>query len=628
MSYRIAIEILANAAGLRTELNKSSGSVSRFAQGARKEFNALKDSVTSLTGKLTGLGLSYLAMQQMKASAQLDKSLAQIGQTADVTGDQVRGLRSELFTMSKETGQGVDELKEGFNALIQSGLGMAEAKETLKGINIAMAVTGANAQVLSGGLTVAATAFQFDLSKPGKALELLDKMAIAGRLGNAELESLSQIFSRVGVNASSAGMGFDKTLGFIEALSMVERAPERLATLADSTLRMFTNLSYMTEAQKGTGVKFFDKDGARRDAVEVLKDIKKKYDTFKTDKERAIFIQTAFGKADLDTIKGIKTLLQGDSLNKVTEFSTKIGNSGGTLKKDLNEATSNLVDQAGRLKNTLRQAADNFAQPINNVLADLIKWSLAKKEEGGLELSGKKIIAGGAVLGMGTLLAARYGNMAIGSLASKLLKKGGSTAAGIAERKAIEAATGVTPVFVTNWPAKWMVNESSPIDALRQRIPTGPLSSGGIVPQGSIAAASGIGLGSSTAIIGATMLATFAAYQGILRGSEAITSYLKAGDKGSWREKAFDSMTGKTPIFRHNREKIVNNVLNEKTERIIKDTERTEKVEKIIRETRTGQSGTGVPEIKNHINITVDKDGRVFQEGSMKTEIKANRGQF
>lgn len=36
---------------------------------------------------------------------------------------------------------------------------------------------------------------------------------------------------------------------------------------------------------------------------------------------------------------------------------------------------------------------------------------------------------------------------------AKLLRSLGSTAGGIAEGKAVEAATGVTPVFVTNWPA-------------------------------------------------------------------------------------------------------------------------------------------------------------------------------
>ncbi len=41
-----------------------------------------------------------------------------------------------------------------------------------------------------------------------------------------------------------------KTLGFIEGLSQIQKEPERLATLADSTLRVFTDMRYMMAAQR------------------------------------------------------------------------------------------------------------------------------------------------------------------------------------------------------------------------------------------------------------------------------------------------------------------------------------------------------------------------------------------
>ena len=314
---KLFLQILANASGLKREMGESGTAVSRFTQGAKREFSSLKGALGGIEGKLAGLGISIGALQQMRVSAQLDKDLTQIGQTAGESAGQIALLRSDLFRMGKESGQDVESLKNGFNALVQSGLNMGEAKSTLDGVNIAMAVTGAKAETLSAGLTVAAQAFQFDLAKPGQALELLDKMTVAGRLGNAELENLSGIFARIGVNAQSAGMSFDKTLGFIEALSKVERNPERLATLADSTLRTFTNMNYMASAQKGTGIKFYSDKGKRRDPLDVLKEIKKRYDTLKTDLQRDSFVQAAFGKADLDTIKGIKTLLQSNNLPEV-----------------------------------------------------------------------------------------------------------------------------------------------------------------------------------------------------------------------------------------------------------------------------------------------------------------------
>ena len=454
---KLFLQILANASGLKREMGESGSAVNRFTQGAKREFSSLKGAMGSLQGKLAGIGVSIAALQQFRMSAQLDKDLTQIGQTAGEGAGQVAQLRSDLFRMGKDSGQDIDSLKNGFNALVQSGLNMGEAKSTLDGVNIAMAVTGAKAETLSAGLTVAAQAFQFDLAKPGQALELLDKMTVAGRLGNAELEGLSQIFARVGINAKAAGLDFDKTLGFLESLSKVERNPERLATLADSTLRVFTNMNYMASAQKGTGIKFYSDTGKRRDPLEVLKNIKSKYDTLKTDFARDSFVQAAFGKSDLDTIKGIRTLLQSNSLAEVGRMSGMIKDAGGSLKRDFSEATRNLIDQTGRLKNTMRAAADDFVKPINQTLSDWMSFMMDKKEKGGLELSGQQIAGGTAAILGGTYALSKVGNALLGNWTKKKIGSlSGSTAVGVAEGKLLQAATGVTPVFVTNWPAGGM----------------------------------------------------------------------------------------------------------------------------------------------------------------------------
>lgn len=459
---KILLELIADARRFKDGMRQGEQSVTSFAHRAKKEAAEVRNVFNSLRGKLAGMGLSIGTGALLWQSAGLDKSLAQIGQTAGATGQEVTNLRKDLFRLGKDSGQVVDNLKEGFNVLAQSGLNMKEASATLDGINIAMAVTGSEAKTLAGGLTVAAEAFQFDLAKPGKALELLDKMTVAGRLGNAELENLSDIFARVGVNASSAGMNFNSTLAFVEGLSRIERQPERLATLADSTLRVFTNLRYMAEAQKATGIKFFDAKGQRRDAMAVLEDIRNKYKTFNTEQQRAAFVQKAFGKADQDTIKGLRTLLTGNSLDNIRRFTKEISEAGGTLKRDMDAATSNLVDQAGRLKAALREAADGFAAPVKNVLTDLIKWGMDSRDKGGLDLTGKDMAVGGATAIGGTVLLARYGGKLLETLFGKgkklpvnpvdILKDKAGLAAGIAEGKAVQAATGVTPVYVTNWP--------------------------------------------------------------------------------------------------------------------------------------------------------------------------------
>lgn len=445
----IAIKLYTDAVRFTAGLMSAEGGVRKFSGNVKREFESLRGVIGSVEGKLASLGVSVGVVATIIQSARMDKDLTQIGQTAGMSAKEVAGLRQELFRMAGETGQNVNDLKDGFNNAVQAGLNMKEALPVMDAVNKAMAVTGANASTLTSGLTVASTAFNFDLSKPGQAIKMLDQMTVAGRLGNAELQSLSDIFARVGPNAASAGLGFEKTLAFIEGLSMIEKQPERLATLADSTVRLFTNQRYMMEAAKATGVKFFNKDNSRRDPMAVLKDLKKEYDKLKDDKSRFKFMSQAFGKADLDTIKGLRTLFSGDVLDKITgKFTGDITNAGGTLKADLDAALNNSVDQTGRLKVVLRDAADGFAKPINETISNAIRWGLDEKKNGGLELSGKDMMFGGAALALGTLATAKLGGKFISSLAGKF----GSVGAGVATGKALETAAGVTPVFVVNMP--------------------------------------------------------------------------------------------------------------------------------------------------------------------------------
>ena len=346
----LSMKLYADASRFVAGLTGAEGGVRRFTTSTKREFDALKSTLGTVEGKLASLGVTVGATAAIMQSARMDKSLTQIGQTAGASEQDVAKLRKELFRMSKETGQNLDDLQSGFNNAVQSGLNFKEALPVIDAVNKAVAVTGASADVLTSALTVASTAYSLDRQKPKVALGLLDRMTVAGRLGNAELENLSAIFGRIGPTAASAGLGFDKTLGFIESLSMIERQPERLATLADSTLRIFTNMRYMKDAQKGTGIKFFDTDGSRRDPLTVIAEIKKQYDNLATDKQRALFMQKSFGHADLDSIKGMRVFLSGNTLSNWKNFTAQAGNAGGILQKDMDNAINNAIDQTGRLK--------------------------------------------------------------------------------------------------------------------------------------------------------------------------------------------------------------------------------------------------------------------------------------
>ena len=166
----LALRLYADAARYVDGMTRAESRTRRFVGGVKSEFAALKGALGSLQGQIASLGLSVGALSLVKQSAQMDKGLTQIKQTAGMTRDEYGQLRKEIFRMAGETGQSADDLQSGFNRAVQAGLNFKQALPVIDATNKATAVTGASADQLAASLSVAATAFGFDLSQPGKAL--------------------------------------------------------------------------------------------------------------------------------------------------------------------------------------------------------------------------------------------------------------------------------------------------------------------------------------------------------------------------------------------------------------------------------------------------------------------------
>lgn len=429
----------ASISGMARQIRSSLGGLNGVAARAGKGLEAL-------TGRyaagLAGLGVSYKAAQAVMDSARLDKGLMRTSQTMGLTAQQAEEARQALFVMARQTGQTVDDLKAGFDRLGASGMDYDQALASIRAINPAMAVTGASADQLASALSVAGEIFKFDLSRPETAVRLLDQMTVAGRLGNAELEDLASIFARVGGNAKNAGLSFSETLAFFEQLSLIEKEPERLATLADSTLRLFTNQNYLKEAAAATGVTFYDAKGERRAAFDVLQDIARKYQTFKTDAQRDKAFAQAFGKTDLDTQRGLRALFDKGVLVKLRQVDTEISKASGTIARDLPAAINNSVDQVGRLKAALSQAADDFARPFNEAIAGGIAMLLD-----GEGLSGKQLLGGAAAAGVAGYGALKLAGMGLSRLGGKAA---GGLVANVAKQAGLAGLKLPLPVYVVN----------------------------------------------------------------------------------------------------------------------------------------------------------------------------------
>ncbi|MFA7944062.1 phage tail tape measure protein [Pseudomonas brenneri] len=418
-----------------------------IAMGVRQEFDRLKGLGGSMHGQLAGVGVGVGVLSGMKANADLERGLIRTKQTADMSGEQKEDWKKEGFRIATANGISREDVDRGFNTLIASGVNYDAARMTADAIGQTTAVTGADSAVLGKAVVSGASAFNLDLNKAGTALDLLQKMTVAGRLGNAELENLADLFPKLGGAASAAGMSLSQALAFTETLSTVEMQPDRLGTLAESTLRIFTNKQYRDRITQTTGVGFFNKDGSSRNPQDIFGDLKGKYDKLATDEMRAKFMGVVFKGMDQDTVRGSRIMMTGNRLETFGSQTKELHESAPVIARDLKENTESASGVAGRMKATFGEAIDRMATPLNKGFADMGRYLLDD-----LNLSGEQMLAGGAALGVGGYYAGRGAKAGTGALLNKFMG-GPETLKGIAVGKVLEEATGVTSVFVTNWPA-------------------------------------------------------------------------------------------------------------------------------------------------------------------------------
>ena len=417
-----------------------------IAIGVRQEFDRIKGLGGSMQGQLAGLGVGIGVVSGLTGNARLDRQLIRTKQTADMTPEQKDEWRDEGWRIAKSYGINREDVDSGFNTLIASGVDYEPAKKSADAIGQSTSVTGADSAVLGKAVVAGASAFNIDLSKDNAALDLLQKMTVAGRLGNAELENLADIFPKIGGAAAAAGMSMAQALAFTETLSTVEMQPDRLGTLAESTLRVFSTKQYRDQITKTSGVKFFNGDGSSRNPQDVFGDLKGKYQKMKTDEQRAKFMGVVFKGMDQDTVRGMRIMLSGDRLNTLAEQTQKIDGAGPVIGRDLKENTESASGTAARMKASLGQAIDRMSTPLNKGFAEMGRYLLDD-----LNLSGEQMLAGGAALGVGGYYAGRGAKAGAGALLNKFMG-GPETLKNIAVGKVLEEATGVTSVFITNWP--------------------------------------------------------------------------------------------------------------------------------------------------------------------------------
>lgn len=295
---------------------------------------------------------------------------------------------------------------------------------------------------------------------PDQYGQIADTIAKASQLGTGTLE---QLFYNLDQSGAMAHLMGHMTLRQ-SAILMKDLAPygESGGNEFNSFLSRLTGGSYRgAKWMAKSGLDFYDKGGNFIGLDAALEQISTRYGAGKvSQKEFNTRLGRAFG---MDGIKVLDMLLapSAPGVKSYPEMKAAFDQQAGLVAQ--NSVISGTQEfQTTKFQSGMQNLASSMFAPLVKAMTAATKgvnsWTDALAESARKHKTLDKLVSygsAGVVGGLGVyggykLL--RGGASALPFL-KRLLRGGGSTAVGVAEGKLLEKVAGVTPVFVTNWPA-------------------------------------------------------------------------------------------------------------------------------------------------------------------------------
>lgn len=577
---KVFLELAAKTDKFRQGMREGEKALGDFRQYAQKVGHAVQE----LTSKIGILGNAATALSTGLVLKKLfsvadympvDDALLRMRVNFKNTAKEMDAFKKQLTALAGETGE-----EQGRVFQMASKLSLAykpaDIAEIIKQADRISDATKAPLESSQEGLVQIMKLYKLSAKEAQEAADAI----VASRV---DLESLDVVMQRLAMR-SGTKKDYTEVLGFIRGMSKAGIDKPRLIAQMNEAMQM---LEDKAERLQHSGIKVFSTDASGnrvwRDKIEVLKDLEKYI--IKTKKTMS---SEKFNK-ELDEAFGVpKTLPKLQFLfDHLKDFESGV--------KDMGNAAEIAEDRAGAGAETWVKQLDKIKAHLGGIKNDLsFIYDLAKKPVKILADSPNLTKAAGytaAGLSAVILSALTYGNI------KNALKGLGATGAGIVVGKEIQAATGVTPVFVVNMPPGGITGGG----ALEKTTEAGVMARvaawlAGLVPAAAIGAAGVTGVGLAA---GATAGAVLTTGTALNSGVDA----LRGGKGDNWINDAF--------------------------ERQLKAIDRLPPVQALRNLGDFIRSDN--PEIKNTtiLNLHIDKDGRVIADSGNKGGdliINLNRG--
>jgi TP901 family phage tail tape measure protein len=295
-------------------------------QGFTKKLSGIGAGAAGALGLAGGLGAAAVAASTLQTSMSVEDATVALGKAADLTGDQLRGMRDELLGLASQMGSvSTTELIDIATAGAKIGVGSDRLADYAKNVaDLATAIDDMEPGELSNSMGVLTNMFKLDrvdgVVKLGSAIDALGDSAATN--GSA----IINVMSRMGGAANSLGLSADQAASLATALLDTGTNAEKAGGVLS---RVLIDLASSTK-----GVDFANLLGvSEADYAKMLRD---------------------------DPMKAVDGFLNALAGKDLTQVGSLLGSVGITSGEEIAELAK-LANQTDKLAEFQRKANDEFA---------------------------------------------------------------------------------------------------------------------------------------------------------------------------------------------------------------------------------------------------------------------------
>ena len=336
----------------------------------------LRNPITMIIAGAAALGT--IGVAGVKMAGRFEENMARVNATAQLTKQELAGLRTELMEIGKDSGGNFEKIPIAFEKILSQTNDVALSMEVLKA-----SVAGAK-----GGMTdldIVAGAVGQSLSSIGKnnatAQEVMDTFFAAKRVGAGEFKDFATYLPTLIASGKTLGIQYKDVAGMFAFMTGKGQDAANASMLMQNA---FTALGKgdVTRGLAGIGVNVFDKKGAMRDIGDIISDLSKRMAGL-SDAQRSGLLEQA-GLRDAQAKSAFSIMMQDSEKlrSSLGETNNAIGETAAAIANTNNPARTwaSIMDRAQYILTKIGYVILPAVNAVMGFFVSGLDWIIANKD--------------------------------------------------------------------------------------------------------------------------------------------------------------------------------------------------------------------------------------------------------